>query len=634
MAISMKSMNNEAVKGLKLNEMFRNAVNNELYKTTMIINKVIFDKDGELVESYLGTTGDSPLVRAFGLSNKEINNVLVNNKTGEPGRRIKIDGQQYILSENIISIECTNKDKIEDLANNGYDFENKELGIKGHYIAVNASPSNEKHGVKYYARITEEMPDEKTALKIVDKIAGGVFEYLFSTPIDGKTLTKANTRFGNYASTMKSLAQIDLNKDYIMIVNKIKGVQEGSIVGAYDFDETTRKAMEAQGIEIDNHINDGANYFAPELIVEMAEKLNVKRYDTKAALQTALQVRTTHVTGKTMCRVLEQKDLLKMAQFNNATAYGNTNGRLLAVFDTDGAKLINYAALENGTALIDVYVMAVAHASTPNSSTQHLIKYMAINKEETVAYMRKAAKQYVEQYFLDKVMGDENANTTMEKIMKHLSFEEIIRDLELGESVINTVFSYAESMMRKNKIKLEGVYSHMMFDASYALTNGHVNNVLGTTKDGFVEAYSADVNRKYAKEIKEIEDNNNLTEEEKDAQLFDLLSGVVVKYPSAMPKEYEIVVYLTNRQMNNKLKAMNMDNEDRRTLQRYFNNTPWGCTVYAPINAMKNKLAGADCDFDATMCDMSELKHILIKARREAEEGFMGDCTFISYKAR
>ena len=101
-----------------------------------------------------------------------------------------------------------------------------------------------------------------------------------------------------------------------------------------------------------------------------------------------------------------------------------------------------------------------------------------------------------------------------------------------------------------------------------------------------------------------------------------------------MPKEYEIVVYLTNRQMNNKLKAMNMDNEDRRTLQRYFNNTPWGCTVYAPINAMKNKLAGADCDFDATMCDMSELKHILIKARREAEEGFMGDCTFISYKAR
>ena len=75
---------------------------------------------------------------------------------------------------------------------------------------------------------------------------------------------------------------------------------------------------------------------------------------------------------------------------------------------------------------------------------------------------------------------------------------------------------------------------------------------------------------------------------------------------------------------------MNINNEDRRTLQRYFNNTPYGCTVYAPINAMKNKLAGADCDFDATMTDMSELKQILIAKR--LRDGFMGDCTVISYK--
>jgi hypothetical protein len=50
---------------------------------------------------------------------------------------------------------------------------------------------------------------------------------------------------------------------------------------------------------------------------------------------------------------------------------------------------------------------------------------------------------------------------------------------------------------------------------------------------------------------------------------------------------------------------------------------------------MKNKLAGADVDFDATMCDMSELKWILIDQRikeQETKEGYMGDCTFISYK--
>jgi hypothetical protein len=70
-------------------------------------------------------------------------------------------------------------------------------------------------------------------------------------------------------------------------------------------------------------------------------------------------------------------------------------------------------------------------------------------------------------------------------------------------------------------------------------------------------------------------------------------------------------------------------------LLAYFQNRPYGTTTFAPLNAMKNKLAGADCDFDATMTDMSELKFILINKRLEDQEkqpGFMGDCTFISYK--
>jgi hypothetical protein len=49
---------------------------------------------------------------------------------------------------------------------------------------------------------------------------------------------------------------------------------------------------------------------------------------------------------------------------------------------------------------------------------------------------------------------------------------------------------------------------------------------------------------------------------------------------------------------------------------------------------MKNKLAGADIDYDATMCDMSEFKFILINERiKEAQKqpGYMGKCTFIKY---
>ena len=64
----------------------------------------------------------------------------------------------------------------------------------------------------------------------------------------------------------------------------------------------------------------------------------------------------------------------------------------------------------------------------------------------------------------------------------------------------------------------------------------------------------------------------------------------------------------------------------------YVDNTPFGTTVYAPINTLKNKLAGADVDFDATMCDMSELKHILISQRIKETTGNLGKCAFISYK--
>ena len=102
-----------------------------------------------------------------------------------------------------------------------------------------------------------------------------------------------------------------------------------------------------------------------------------------------------------------------------------------------------------------------------------------------------------------------------------------------------------------------------------------------------------------------------------------------------MPKEYEIIVYKTRKQMLNRIANLDTTNENKALLKEYVLDTPYGVTVYAPINAMKNKLAGADVDFDATMCDMSDLKWILINNRRKEQEtkpGFMGECTFISYK--
>jgi hypothetical protein len=251
------------------------------------------------------------------------------------------------------------------------------------------------------------------------------------------------------------------------------------------------------------------------------------------------------------------------------------------------------------------------------------------------------AKQQLDNHFYNKLTNGMPTSVN-DAIIAELGTEAMETTI-FADTAINDLTKFATAMIAKNKMEIVGNYSHMTFDLTYALTNGQINNILGTTKDGFVEAYSPDVNKMFRNEIAEIENNEELTEEQKEEQLFALMSGVVVKYPSAMPKEYEIIVYLTDKQIRQRIEAkvakLDIDNEEKQLvydmLVHYFMNTPWGTTVYAPINAMKNKLAGADCDFDATMCDMSELKWILINARLEeqkANPGFMGACTVISYK--
>lgn len=626
MAISMNNIMNNEVKGFAANMAVRNAVVSKLYAQSIVIRKFKVTKDKENnihVSCTFGTIGMNPVAQAFGLDyNVRINNLPVEVKDMNDkikAQKVNVDGQKYIFCSSLITIECDDDAEINELATHGFVFKDNV------YRPAGSSPSNEKHAVKFYYKVTEEIDTELKAFNIMDDVSGNVFSAKFAKLLNGKDIAKMNTRLGNYLTTMLSLTQIDLKTDYIALV-------DGSIAGADDFDEETKKQMKKAGIEIDSNINDGANYYATDVIVDMAANVGVK-ISHKDALKVAVQNRATYLTGKTMSRTLTQKQLVRVAKANNATYYGNRNGRLLAVFDTDGAKLVNYKALEEGTAVIDVYVMAIAKASTVRTSGQHLIKYMSVDQETTLKFMKKALNGKLDEFFLNKLNDEAVMDSVNAKLIAALG-SEAVKNTALMETLISDTIKYATSAIAKTKVDIDGVYSHMMFDLSYALTNGRVRGVLGTTKDGFVEAYSEDVLRMYKAEIAAIENNKELTPEEMDEQLFQLLSGVVIKYPSAMPREYEIIVYLTKNQLMRKIKQVTKDNKDRETLREYFNNTPYGCTVYAPINAMKNKLAGADVDFDATMCDMSALKFILIDERireQKTRPGFMGYCTFISY---
>lgn len=636
--ITSKSVKAANYRGLGSINKAMKAFNNYLYATKFVIQRVdiTYNKQTKQFDEdkYYTIVDDSPLVREFGLSNKHIANFLVFNLDDEDNkkkaRRINIDGISYVLSENIITIQCDNTSKLEELADKGYTLDG-EL-----YMAATASPSNEKHAVKYYARITNEVTNEEDIFNKIDKLMGGCLsDKLMRDPetgeavcVSGKAITKANTRIGNYASGMKPMGFIDLSKERVAVV-------KGSMGQSYDFDEATREQMKKLGIDIDNHINDGAGYLAASKVAEMFNTTLGLRLTEDTAMKIALQTRWTVFTAKIMARTLKSSTLEALAEFYNADIYGNPDGELVALIDEDGAKMINYTALRERNVNITLYVMAIANVSGVRTCGQHLIKYMDVDEQKTLEIVNKLSTMAVDEFVASKFESDKADNMVMSRIIAKLSTEEIYDDAFLMESILSNTWTYAKSMIAENKFNIDGVYTHMMFDLSYALVRGAVESTLRISKEGFVEAYNPDVLRVYADEIDAIENDDTLTNEEKDAQLFELLSGIVVKFPSAMPREFEIVVYLTERQIANRIASLNITNDEKETLIEYFNTTPVGCTVYAPVNAMKNKLAGADVDYDATMTDMSELKWILINKRLEDQEnkpGFMGDCTFISYK--
>lgn len=624
MAITLKQLQNSKLSGYAMNKKMREALINKLYELMPVINKYSFFKDEETNElKYtveLGTSNDSPVIREFGLSDKVMRNVKIQESTSNNNtvsRRIDIaPGTRYQLSENIILVYGT-KDILADFTRNGLVID----GVR--YEVASVSPSQEKHSCKYFARLTDEVPNQKAVFDKIEKINGYVYTGLFSKPVSGEKILKSNSRLGNYGSNMQLLTEIDLSVYQVAIV-------EDSITGAYDYEPDVNEAMDKNGIKIDNHINDGALYLSISIVQNIFKTLNMD-IDKRAALTAALQLRIGTVTAKCMSRTLEQEDMMRIAKQYNAKFYGNPNGELALLIDEDGAKLINEIDLSTGKAILKVYVMAMANASTPHTSGQHLIKYMNVDQARTLEIMDKLTTEALDNYITGQIMDGNNNSTVYAKI-RSLVGEEALSSRMLMESLIKDTITYATSAVAKNRLAIEGIYSHMMFDLSYALTNGAVDYILGINKYGLIEAYSADICKKYAKEIAEIENDPTLSEEERELKLQAKLSATVIKFPSAGPDEYEVIVYQTENQIKAKIeKATAGNNKMKKTLKAYFDNTPWGCTVFAPVNTLKNKLAGADVDFDACMSDMSELKNILVEERM-AHPNELGYCTFISYK--
>ena len=167
-----------------------------------------------------------------------------------------------------------------------------------------------------------------------------------------------------------------------------------------------------------------------------------------------------------------------------------------------------------------------------------------------------------------------------------------------------------------------------MFDASFVNSCGLVPHFLKIKDCGerglLIETFSKDVIIYYEEAIAAIENDPNLSDSEKERELDNLLSAEIIKYPSAGSNEFLGVRYLTLKEYKERKNEALEEARDKgasnwvlKLLKDYLENIPFGITVYAAFNFIKNKLAGMDVDFDATLAIFDKIKNILLQKDAE-----------------
>ena len=158
-------------------------------------------------------------------------------------------------------------------------------------------------------------------------------------------------------------------------------------------------------------------------------------------------------------------------------------------------------------------------------------------------------------------------------------------------------------MIKNLKVDIDAYFQRALFDDTYFLTNGKVASLLGRNKwTGRLECYSRDIEVQFADEIDAIESRTDLSEDEKDKAVSELLTGVAFKYPSPSSDENAILTYQTSKQLerriNNLFAAGTITEQERNILSDDFLNTSYGVTKLGADNTLKHKLAGMDTDYD------------------------------------
>lgn len=472
----------------------------------------------------------------------------------------------------------------------------------------------------------------KERIEKLDKQLGGSLSYWMSRSLDFKAIQKLATRNGLQNPGALFIGEFG-NEEWGALFLKKK------ISGNADATAEYTAYLEERGIELDDYIIDGQHVKNAAWLVDVLYKHhNIET--TQDVVAGIMEQERSVGAGNKSAGCYEYEDVFNaIVDYLKAnyqyTIIGNPK-RIAVIHDTNSAKIPNYDGNGFRSMVLDI-ATASAQAVT---SGQLLSKLMFLDKDRTVNFLyNKMYNNLID--MVDITAGESEFSTTgsLSQILFGINPEMATTDIYALTALGQDLMKYAKGAITKTRVKIKGSNYRAQFDNSFMLLNNKEGRILGTTENGYIECFNADVIAKNRREIRAIEKQyranlKTMSIEEARAirtkALDECMTGLALKYPCPGNSEFEIFRFLTLQEVEERCYETNTDVSQADRVYRYFATKSVGCIVIAPENILKHKLAGMDTDFDGlTVILEKELVDIATDSYKNGS--ITGDASIPSY---
>lgn len=472
----------------------------------------------------------------------------------------------------------------------------------------------------------------KERIEKLDKQLGGSLSYWMEQSLDFKSIQKLATRNGLQNPGALFIGEFG-NEEWGALFLKKK------ISGNADATTEYTKYLEERGIELDDYIIDGQHVKNAAWLVDVLYKHhNIET--TEDVVAGIMEQERSVGAGNKSAGCYEYEDV-----FNAIVDYLKANyqyrivgnpKRIAVIHDTNSAKIPNY----NGSGFRSMVLDVATASAQAVTSGQLLSKLMFLDKDRTVNFLyNKMYNNLIDMVDVTATESEFSTTGSLSQILFGINPEMATTDIYALTALGQDLMKYAKGAITKTRVKVKGSNYRAQFDNSFMLLNNKEGRILGTTKDGYIECFNADVIAKNRRQIRAIEKQyraNLKTMSIEEARVIrtkaldECMTGLALKYPCPGNSEFEIFRFLTLQEIEERCYETNTDVIQADRVYRYFATKSAGCIVIAPENILKHKLAGMDTDFDGlTVILEKELVDIATDSYKNGS--ITGDVSIPSY---